>query len=384
MSKSIYMDYAATSIKRPEAVIQAVAWAMEFMGNPGRGAGEQSLIASRTVFAARKKLCGLFSAEGPEQVVFTLNGTESLNTAIKGLIKPGDHVVTTCLEHNSVLRPLYLLEQEGATLTVLPFSKGKNTVDAADFQKAFRPNTKLAVCTHASNLTGDLNNIEEIGAVCRKNGVLFLVDAAQTAGVFPINMEKMNIDILSFTGHKSLMGPQGTGGLCVRKGVNIKPIKVGGSGIHSFSKTHPEKLPEALEAGTVNSHGIAGLLAALEFQEKMGRENIFQREKMLTNRLYQGLRTIPGVKIYGEKKEEKAPIVAVNFLDYDSAEVADELAERYGIQTRAGGHCAPLLHKAYGTEKQGMVRFSLSWQNTEEEVDQVIEAVRQLSREEGL
>ena len=201
---------------------------------------------------------------------------------------------------------------------------------------------------------------------------MFLVDAAQTAGVFPINMEKMNIDILSFTGHKSLMGPQGTGGLCVRKGVNIKPIKVGGSGIHSFSKTHPEKLPEALEAGTVNSHGIAGLLAALEFQEKMGRENIFQREKMLTNRLYQGLRTIPGVKIYGEKKEEKAPIVAVNFLDYDSAEVADELAERYGIQTRAGGHCAPLLHKAYGTEKQGMVRFSLSWQNTEEEVDQVI------------
>ena len=384
MSKSIYMDYAATSIKRPEAVIQAVAWAMEFMGNPGRGSGEQSLIASRTVFAARKKLCRLFSAEGPEQVVFTLNGTESLNTAIKGLIKPGDHVVTTCLEHNSVLRPLYLLEQEGATLTVLPFSRGKNTVDAADFQKAFRPKTKLAVCTHASNLTGDLNNIEEIGAACRKNGVLFLVDAAQTAGVFPINMEKMNIDILSFTGHKSLMGPQGTGGLCVRKGVNIKPIKVGGSGIHSFSKTHPEKLPEALEAGTVNSHGIAGLLAALEFQEKMGRENIFQREKMLTNRLYQGLRTIPGVKIYGEKKEEKAPIVAVNFLDYDSAEVADELAERYGIQTRAGGHCAPLLHKAYGTEKQGMVRFSLSWQNTEEEVDQVIEAVRQLSREEGL
>ena len=240
----------------------------------------------------------------------------------------------------------------------------------------------MIVCTHGSNLTGDLNGLEAIGRVCKKHHLLFVVDASQTAGVFPIQMDSMNIDVLCFTGHKSLMGPQGTGGMCVRKGVRIRPLLVGGSGIDSYSKIHPQVMPTALEAGTLNAHGIAGLSAALDFIKKVTPDVIRQREEELTRRFVSQIKSIPGVKLYGNYEQfPRAPILSLNILDYDSGEIADALAQDYGIMTRAGAHCAPLMHEALGTKSQGTVRFSFSYFNTEEEIDQAANAIRELAEE---
>ena len=235
----IYLDSAATSYHKPDGVVRAVAEAISHMGNPGRGAHEASLDASRVVYGTREKMAELFGAEEASQIVFTANSTESLNIAIQGLLDPGDHVITTVMEHNSVLRPLYLCQQRGVSLTILPFSAAGMVTPEA-IEAVIRSNTRMIVCTHGSNLTGDLNDLEAIGRVCKKHHLLFVVDASQTAGVFPIQMDSMNIDVLCFTGHKSLMGPQGTGGMCVRKGVRIRPLLVGGSGIDSYSKIHPQ------------------------------------------------------------------------------------------------------------------------------------------------
>ena len=323
----------------------------------------------------------LFGAEEASQIVFTANSTESLNIAIQGLADPGDHVITTVMEHNSVLRPLYLCQQRGVSLTILPFSAA-GTVTPEAIEAVIRSNTRMIVCTHGSNLTGDLNDLEAIGCVCKKHHLLFVVDASQTAGVFPIQMDSMNIDVLCFTGHKSLMGPQGTGGMCVRKGVRIRPLLVGGSGIDSYSKIHPQVMPTALEAGTLNAHGIAGLSAALDFIKKVTPDVIRQREEELTRRFVSQIKSIPGVKLYGNYEQfPRAPILSLNILDYDSGEIADALAQDYGIMTRAGAHCAPLMHEALGTKSQGAVRFSFSYFNTEEEIDQAANAIRELAEE---
>lgn len=378
----IYLDNAATSYQKPEEVISAVVDAMRHMGNSGRGAHGASLHASRLIFDTRRLLAELFHAGDPARVAFTSNSTESLNVAIQGIFKPGDHVITTMMEHNSILRPLYLMEKRDVELTILPADE-KGNIRYEDIEAAVRENTRGFVCTHASNLTGNMNDLEVIGRICREHGILFLVDASQTAGVFDIHMERMGIDVLCFTGHKGLLGPQGTGGICVREGLAIRPLVVGGSGVHSYLTTHPEEMPVALEAGTLNSHGIAGLHAALLYLKKTGCENIRERELMLMKRFYEGVREIPGVRVYGDFSEEKlhnrAPVVALNIGDYDSGEIADELAAAYGIYTRAGAHCAPLMHQALGTVHQGAVRFSMSHYNKEEEIDQAIHAVRELS-----
>ena len=377
----IYLDSAATSYHKPDGVARAVAEAISHMGNPGRGAHEASLDASRVVYGTREKMAELFGAEEASQIVFTANSTESLNTAIQGLADPGDHVITTVMEHNSVLRPLYLCQQRGVSLTILPFSEA-GTVTPEAIEAVIRSNTRMIVCTHGSNLTGDLNDLEAIGRVCKKHHLLFVVDASQTAGVFPIQMDSMNIDVLCFTGHKSLMGPQGTGGMCVRKGVQIRPLLVGGSGIDSYSKIHPQVMPTALEAGTLNAHGIAGLSAALDFIKKVTPAVIRQREEELTRRFVSQIKSIPGVKLYGNYEQfPRAPIISLNILDYDSGEIADALAQDYGIMTRAGAHCAPLMHEALGTKSQGAVRFSFSYFNTEEEIDQAANAIRELAEE---
>ena len=377
----IYLDSAATSYHKPDGVARAVAEAISHMGNPGRGAHEASLDASRVVYGTREKMAELFGAEEASQIVFTANSTESLNIAIQGLLDPGDHVITTVMEHNSVLRPLYLCQQRGASLTILPFSAA-GTVTPEAIEAVIRSNTRMIVCTHGSNLTGDLNDLEAIGRVCKKHHLLFVVDASQTAGVFPIQMDSMNIDVLCFTGHKSLMGPQGTGGMCVRKGVRIRPLLVGGSGIDSYSKIHPQVMPIALEAGTLNAHGIAGLSAALDFIKKVTPDVIRQREEELTRRFVSQIKSIPGVKLYGNYEQfPRAPILSLNILDYDSGEIADVLAQDYGIMTRAGAHCAPLMHEALGTKSQGAVRFSFSYFNTEEEIDQAAKAIRELAEE---
>lgn len=375
----IYLDNAATSFHKPETVIQAVASAMRHMGNAGRGAHEASLDASRLIYETREMISEFFGLGKPTGAVFTANATESLNIAIQGLFNPGDHVITTAMEHNSVLRPLYLMEQRGVELTILPADRQGN-IDYGGFWEALRPNTRGVVCTHASNLTGNMIDIGRVGKLCQSKGLLFVVDASQTAGIFPVDMKTMGIDVLCFTGHKGLMGPQGTGGMCVRDGVIIRPLLAGGSGVHSYAKAHPSDMPTALEAGTLNGHGIAGLHAAVAYIREVGMDSIRAREEMLLRRLYTGLQTIPQIKIYGDfSTAQRAPVIAVNLGDYDSGEISDELAVSYGIYTRAGAHCAPLMHEALGTGEQGAVRFSVSSFNTEEEIDAAVTAMRELA-----
>ena len=380
-STMIYMDNAATTMHKPKEVIDAVVAAMSSMGNAGRGVNEASLSASRLIYDTREKLCRLFGAEDPRQIVFTANSTESLNIAIKGILNPGDHVIATMLEHNSVLRPLYEMEKKGVRLTIVK-SNPEGTLDLADIENAIAPDTKMIVCTNGSNLTGNYIDPEPIGTLAREKGFVFVVDASQTAGVFPIDVQKMKIDVLCFTGHKGMLGPQGTGGMYVRKGLSVRPLLSGGSGVQTYSKTHPTEMPTALEAGTLNGHGIAGLHAAVEYLEKTGVDTIRAREQDLMWRFYEGVKEIPGVKVYGDfSTKNRCAIVTLNIGDYDSSEVSDELLTEYGISTRSGGHCAPLMHEALGTVEQGAVRFSFSHYNTEEEVDTAIRAIRELAEE---
>ena len=375
----IYLDNAATTMRKPDGVIAAVVKAMESMGNSSRGTHEGALDAARSVYRTRARLGRVFGCAA-ERVVFTCNSTEALNIAISGIINSGDHVITTDLEHNSVLRPLYRLEAEkGVELSFVPADKLGN-VDYTDFERLMRPNTRAIVCTHASNLTGNHVDIQRVGEIAHRHGALLIVDASQTAGCFPINIKEMGVDVLCFTGHKSLMGPQGTGGLCIGEGVEIRPFKVGGSGVQSYSKTQPEEYPTRLEAGTLNGHGIAGLGAALDFIEQVGMDSIYQKEHQLMTRFYEGVKDIEGVTVYGDFSRMRSPVVALNIKDYDSSAVSDELSEYYGIATRPGAHCAPRMHMALGTKEQGAVRFSFGCFNTEYEVDAAIYAVREIAR----
>lgn len=376
----IYLDNAATTLHKPPQVMEAVLHAMITMGNAARGAHGGALEASRTVFGTREKLARLFSCRRADHVVFTANSTEALNIAINGTIHRGDHVISTDCEHNSVLRPLYRLEEErGVELDFVPADR-QGRVDYSDFERLMRPNTRAVVCTHCSNLTGNIMDLERISDIAHRHGALLLVDASQTAGTVPIHMEALGVDVLCFTGHKGLMGPQGTGGLCIRPGVEIAPWKVGGSGVHSYDRHHPMEYPPRLEAGTLNSHGIAGLSAALDVILERGVEDIQRAEHALMQRFYEGVRDIPGVTVYGDfSVPERCAIVALNIRDYDSSAVSDELTVTYGIATRPGAHCAPRMHKALGTTEQGAVRFSFSFYNTEQEVDAAIAAVRAIA-----
>ncbi len=249
-------------------------------------------------------------------------------------------------------------------------------------EQAVRQDTRAIICTHASNLTGNLVDVERVGEIARRHNLLLVVDASQTAGVFPIDVQNMHIDILCFTGHKSLLGPQGTGGMYVREGVKVRPLLSGGTGVQTYNKRQPEEMPTALEAGTLNGHGIAGLSAALSYLEETGIDRIREREQELMWKFYEGVREIPGVTVYGDfRTKNRAPIVTLNIGDYDSSEVSDELLMTYGISTRPGGHCAPLMHESLGTVEQGSVRFSFSHYNTEEEVETAIRAVRELAQD---
>ena len=377
----IYLDNAATSRPKPAGVAEAVVNAMQTCGNSGRGGNSEALAASRTVFQVRQRIARLLGCPRVERVAFTPNSTAALNTAISGLLGPGDHIISTDLEHNSVLRPLYRLRAQGAEVDFVPADRN-GQLDYTAFEKLLRPNTKAVVCTHGSNLTGDLVDIDFVGNFCREHKLLFILDASQTAGVFPIDMVKQHIDVVCFTGHKSLLGPQGTGGLCVAEGVDVRPLVVGGTGVQSFLETQPDAFPEHLEAGTLNTHGLAGLGASLKFLEETGIDNIRAHEAALADRFYQGVKDIPGIRIYGNHDVAlRAPVVALNLGDADSAEISDELNVRFGIATRPGAHCAPRLHRALGTEEQGAVRFSWSWANTEEETDAAIAAIKTLASE---
>ncbi len=381
----IYLDNASTSFHKPDCVFEAVMEAMHQAGNSGRGSSGEAMEASRLIFDTRYRIAEMFEADGPECVAFTSNATEALNTALFGVLHPeGErvHAIATEMDHNSVLRPLYALEKRGMALTILPADR-EGKISLADLETSIRPETKVIVCTHASNLTGNRNDIHAIGEIAKKYNLLFIVDAAQTAGVFPISMKKDQIDILCFSGHKGLMGPQGTGAICVRPGVKVDPLKVGGSGILTFQKEHPADMPEALEAGTLNSHGIAGLRAALGWIQETGIDRIRQREQQLMWKFYNQVKEIPGVTVYGDfSQKNRSPVVTLNIRGMGSSEVSMILGDDYDISTRSGGHCAPLMHRALGTEKTGAVRFSFSYFNTEEEVDEAARAVKEIAEEE--
>ena len=375
----IYLDNAATTRTKPPAVAQAVLEALSSCGSCGRGAHEGALSAARTVYGTREKIAALLGCPRADHVCFTQNSTQALNIAISGLLGPGDHVISTDLEHNSVLRPLCRLRERGTAVDFVP-ADGRGRLDYGGFERLLRPETKAVACTHASNLTGDVVDIQRVGLFAREHGLLFILDASQTAGVLPIDMTAMGVSVVCFTGHKGLMGPQGTGGLCVQEGLDIRPFAVGGTGVQSYSETQPEEYPTRLEAGTLNSHGLAGLSAALDFLNETGAVHAW--EDALARRFYKAVRDLPGVTVYGDwEAPVRVPIVTLNIGDWDSALVSDELSERFGIATRPGAHCAPRLHRRLGTADQGAVRFSWSYFNTEAETETAAAAVRVLALE---
>lgn len=375
----IYLDSSATSFLKPPQVAEAVFRSFNTIGNAGRGAHAPTLNASRLIYDTREKLAALFGTPDPSRIAFTCNATEALNIAIHGAIHPGEHVITTACEHNSVLRPLYLKEKEGTELTIIPADK-KGRIRYDLLESSVKSNTSAIVLTHASNLSGNVTDLAFVSNFAKKHGLLLIVDASQTAGSLPINVVKMGIDILCFTGHKGLFGPQGTGGLYVREGLTLSPLKSGGSGIHSFDRQHPTDMPTALEAGTLNGHGIAGLNAGLDYILSTGVKNIHAKEISLARRFVNGISDISDLKLYGDIDAPlRTPIISLNIGNMSSASVSDILWEDYEICVRAGAHCAPLMHKTFGTEKQGVVRFSFSCFNTEAEIDTAIRAMHEIA-----
>ena len=378
--KGIYFDNASTSWPKAPGVASEMAGYLENIGcNVGRGSYGRAYVVSRKVYETREKLRCLFDAEDNKNVIFTANVTQAINTVLKGFLRRGDHVLISGLEHNAVVRPLEHLKQTGVTYDVIPCDNLGN-LEVTCIEKMIKPETRAVVMTHGSNVSGNILPVEAVGRICTSRGLYFIVDTAQTAGLHDISMKKANISALCFTGHKGLMGPQGTGGICVKEGIEIRPFKVGGSGVQSYSRTHPAEYPTRLEAGTLNGHGIAGLGAAAKFISETGVENIHAKERSLMLRFYEGVKNIEGVTVYGDFTKDKTAIVALNIRDYESGEVSYELSQGYGIATRPGAHCAPRMHKALGTAEVGAVRFSFSFYNTEEEIDEAVRAVAELAK----
>ena len=409
----IYMNHAATSYKRPPEVAEAVMGAMSSMGNEFRGSSAGEMNAARTIFGCRKKLAELFCFPHPDRVVLTANATTAMNMVLLGSFSIGDTVIATDWDHNCVLRPLHILKQQG--VRVLWWKADRSgQLDTDDLRKMIKENgrsgIRALICTHASNLTGRILDLAAVSEITEEYGIRLIVDASQTAGALPIDMEALGIDVLVFTGHKSLMGPQGTGGMCVVPSFYIRPLISGGTGFLSYEQEQPESWPAHLEAGTPNGHGIAGLKTAAEYILEKGPEAIHRREMELTKRFLRGIIGIEGVKIYGwdDLTEDEAslyrgspkpdagrnavpydgtgmtrtghmPVVALNIRNLPSEEVADILAEHFGIAVRAGAHCAPRMHMALGTMQQGAVRFSFGYFNTEEEIDTAIAALKEIA-----
>ena len=354
---------------------------MTTLGNPSRGSHNAALDASRCIYSTRKSIAKMINAQSASCIAFTSNATEALNIAISGLISNNDHIITTVCEHNSVLRPLYNKQKSGTQLDFICVNK-KGVLDYNNIEKMIEPHTKALIVSHASNVTGNVVDLSILTEIKKKYGLLLIVDAAQSIGNIAIDVQKNDIDILCFTGHKELLGPQGTGGLYVSPHINLPPFKLGGSGIHSYDKEHPSKMPESLEAGTLNCHGIAGLNAAVEYINKLGMDYIHSYTNKLVMRFYKGICNIENIKIYGDINAElRVPILSLNIGDLDSATVNNILNTQYDICVRSGAHCAPLMHKALGTDKSGAVRFSFGISNTTDEVDTAINAITEISKE---
>jgi cysteine desulfurase/selenocysteine lyase len=398
----IYFDNAATSWPKPPGVAEAMVYFMEAVGaNPGRAAHRWAVESGRIVYGAREAVAELFHAPDPLRVVFGKNATEALNLALRGLLRPGDHVVTSSMEHNSMMRPLRALEHGGVQVTVMECAP-QGVLDPADVEAAIRPNTKLVALNHASNVVGTLLPVAEVGTICREHDVLLLVDAAQTGGAYPIDVQADGIDLLAFTGHKSLGGPMGTGGLILGERVDetqIIPLTRGGTGSHSEHEVQPDFLPDMFESGTLNAVGLAGLEAGVRWVLERGVAAIRGHEEELTHALIDGLRAIPsagfaeraerseriaqhvGVIIYGTLNPElQTATVSFNVAGMAPSEVGLRLDEEYGIMCRVGLHCAPAAHKTIGTFPDGTVRFGLSPFNTMDEIEIALAALGKLAK----
>lgn len=371
----IYFDNACTSFPKPPAVVGAIQeYFLNIGSSPGRSSHRLALDAARLVFEARESLSQLFHVPRSEQLVFTFSATDALNLAIMGLLNEGDHVITPSMEHNSVMRPLnHLLRKGIINLSIVPCSQ-EGHIDLDALKRSVRKNTRLIAVNHASNVVGTIAPLEEIRKICGE--IPFLVDAAQSAGAVPIDVEAMGIDLLAFTGHKSLYGPQGTGGLFVREAFDLQPLRLGGTGSKSESWDHPDFLPDKYECGTPNTPGIAGLGEGTRFVLHEGVEMIRQHEMELTRSLLEGLKDIEGIILYGPRKlHEQTATVSINVKGKEASEVGYRLDREFDIMTRVGLHCNPGAHKSIGTFPHGTVRLSMGYFNTQEEVDQVLEAL---------
>jgi cysteine desulfurase family protein len=374
----IYLDNAATTFPKPKEVCDEMEKCLrEYCANPGRGSHDMSIECELKIMECREKIANLFNMENPLNVIFTSNTTEALNIAINGLIDENDHVISSYLEHNSVLRPLKYKEKQGTELTLIKGNKnGKLSVE--DIEQEIKPNTKAIVLSHGSNVIGTIQDIEMIGSLAKRNGILFIVDGAQTSGNISIDMDKNNIDFLAVPGHKGLLGPQGTGALCIRSKADLKTLKYGGTGSQSNSMEQPNFLPDKFESGTLNTPGIVGLLRGIEFIEKIGIDNIKKKEMNLINYLIDELKRLNYIQLYGElDEEEKTSLISFNIEGIESSEVGRLLNDRK-IYVRTGYHCCSLVHKLIGTENKGTVRASVGYFNCEEDIKRLIEALKDI------
>lgn len=372
----IYLDNAATTWPKPEQTIKAMEDCIRLYGaNPGRGGHKMSLSAGRIIFQTREEVAKLFGIKDPARLVFTGNATESLNLALKGLLKPGDHIVISSMEHNAVTRPLHVLKSRGVEVEEVKGSV-TGTIDPDDVKKAIKPDTVAVAVLHASNVTGTIMPVKEIGMITREREICLIVDASQTAGFLDIDVNSLNIDLLAFTGHKGLYGPQGTGGLYIREGINLTPLMEGGTGSKSEYPEQPEDMPDRYESGTLNTPGLAGLGAGIKFLNLRGLDKIRRHEYNLLARFLDGVKQIPNIEIYGPADPAmQVPVVSINVKGQDSSEIAFILDRAFDIACRSGLHCAPAAHRTIGTIDRGTVRFSFSIFNTEDDVDKTLDAL---------
>lgn len=381
MNREIYLDNAATSFPKPEAVYEAVNQFMRYGGaSPARGSYSKAQDSQRILLKVRSQLSHLLGISDPSNLIFTNNSTDALNLALKGYLQQGDHVVTTDLEHNALLRPLWNLRRTRRVDATIVKSNAMGEVSPDDVMRAVTPKTRLVSCVHASNVLGTLQPIQEIAKRCREREIPLLVDGSQTAGAFSVNIDELGVDMFAFTGHKSLLGLTGTGGLYIRSGLDLAPLREGGNGTHSESLEQPAERPERYESGTPNMVGLAGLLAGVEYILATDLYAIRAHEISLNHMLMEKLRAIDGVTVYGPEAERKVAITSMSLKSLDTTEVGQMLGKKFGVMVRTGLHCSPFIHENLGTKEQGTVRFSLGWSNTRDDVEMACDAVSQIAR----
>ena len=375
----IYVDNAATTFPKPKIVTdKLMECSLQYAGNPGRSGHKLAMKMDLEIYEIREKLCSLVNGTNVLNVIYTFNGTDGLNTAIKGVSEKGMHIITTSMEHNSVLRPLHQLKQDGIIDLTIVYGDNKGYINPDRIFEQVKKNTKVIVTTHMSNVFGTIVDVKKIGDFCRKNDIIYIVDAAQTAGYMNIDVQEMNIDLVAFPGHKALYGPMGTGALYIREGIDVKPLKQGGTGSFSYDVYQPRMYPDSLESGTPNGLGIVALGKGLDFITDIGIDDIRKHENQLKEYFINELKSNEDVILYGTLDDRQGAVVSLNIRNMDSSNLSFILNDEYDIYTRPGFHCAPLAHKTVGTELTGVVRFSFGYFNTIEEVDICVNSIKEI------